>query len=174
MPVTIISTPGATNANSLLDLTRADELALEHPHAGAWTAETDTDKKSAALIMFSRIVSATCFKGKRTFTGQSMAFPRTGLKYDSDTAVDSTTIPVEAEIATFVGALGLLQRDTTLPSSQLTEGLTKLKADVVELGFRSDLRYKALPDHVRSLIPEGWFCVDSDLTGKTAVLKVFG
>lgn len=171
MPVTVIATPGASNANSFLTRTRADELALEHPYSSAWTGLTDTNKKDAALIRFSKIVSAECWRGKRAIAGQRLSFPRLGLKYDDDNEVDSSTIPPEIEEAVFIGVLGLLQKDTSLPPSQLVEGLTKLKADVVELGFK-DLRYKSMPDHVKSMIPSSWFC--PEIVSQKAVLKVFG
>ena len=151
-------TPGASTANSFLSLSRAEELAAGRLYTDVWDAASDP-LKERALIMATSILRRECFLGTRVNgTTQALPFPRANLTTPDGFLLPSDTIPLEIELATFELALMLLSSDVTQESSAAVQGITKIKAGSVEIGFRNDIEAKGLPDNVRRLIPESWFC----------------
>ena len=89
MPIVIVATPGASDANSYADLAEADAFAETRigAQAAAWFASTDTDAKARALITATRDIDSipsleVDFYGARATDTQSLEFPR-----DSDGGV---------------------------------------------------------------------------------------
>lgn len=154
----IVSTPGASNANSFLSLARAEELADEHPFAAPWNAVATSEAKESLLILASRLVNyRVCYDGTKATSTQSLKFPMVGLT-SNGYAIDSTTIPLEIELATFELANMLASSNISVESSASVEGLTKLKVGSVELNFRDATIFQSLPANVLSYIPASWLC----------------
>lgn len=80
--MSLITTPGAADANSWITLAEADAYFSLHANAAAWTSATTTTKE-AALVMAARQLSSLSFVGQKRFTTeddlheQALAFPRT-------------------------------------------------------------------------------------------------
>jgi hypothetical protein len=159
---TVIATPGAPDANSFITVARGDTIADERLYATNWSAETDEDQKARAVIMATSEIAKECWKGIGASSTQSLPFPRTGLLDRNGYVVSSSTIPSDIELATFILADLLLGSNVTIESDPSVQGITKIKAGSVELGFKDVIEYKSIPEHVRRLIPDSWFCDDED------------
>lgn len=160
---TLIHEPGSSTANSFLSLARAEELAGEHPLGAAWLAQSD-DAKSTQLIRATRLLNRECYTGLASVPGQSLQWPRSGLLSRNGESLDPATIPLDLELATIELAImmrvpgGAGDPSSPLPEQAL-QGLTKLKAGPIELGFKATwTEADGLPEHVRGLLVPGWLC----------------
>lgn len=137
MPVTIIATAGASNANSYA--TEAQARAYNDAHVSGETyTDADSDAQKRALVTATRMLDANVrFVGVATSLTQVLQFPRTGL-VDPVTglAVDAAIVPVQVREACAEFARLLLVNDPTKPSDVEIAGLASLKAGDVELAFR--------------------------------------
>lgn len=75
MPVSIIATPGAADANSYVTLAEADAYIDGRLNAATWVAAT-TDTKNRALVEASRDLSDLPYVGTRVTLTQALAWPR--------------------------------------------------------------------------------------------------
>lgn len=159
-------TIGSATANSVFEtLAEAEELGGELLYPGVWDTTATDDQKKSAIIFMSRLISSSVpWEGARAYTGQSLAFPRTGLTRDNGaTEVDSTTIPIEIKFAVLVGARLYTATDTTNPTDigNILPRLLGLKADTVELKFAEGEKASTvvglnLPSQVLQWIPREW------------------
>lgn len=155
----LVATPGASNANSFLTVARADTIASERPHSSVWSALSGDSAKEPYLITATRILnSRLCVLGLPTSASQALLFPRNGLLNRNGQPLDDSTIPLDIELATFELALMLIPSDVTLESEASVQGLTRLKAGSIELGFRDKIDMRVIPDNVKRLIPSSWLC----------------
>lgn len=179
MSVTLIETPGASNANTYATVAEADDyFAARLPLATAWA---DQDDQTALLAMATRTIDAA-FRGGKIFVaakgsrpaywrilrkwaglpavaGQRLAWPRTGLLDQNGATLDSATIPLDLKWATaeMAGQLGLADR--TLDNDAANQGISSVKAGSVSVSFKDDAGVvpKPLPDSVVALLPPSWF-----------------
>lgn len=159
---TIIATLGAADANSFQEREELDAYLTAHPY-GAVALARSNDDRDAALILAAMRLSAVCYEGTATGETQSLPFPRTGLTHNG-WAVASTVIPLavkqaQAELARLI--LLSATSDPLAESEASAAGLTKLKAGSIELGFRADMKYEAVPKAVMTLIPAAWLCQEA-------------
>lgn len=82
MAITLISTAGATNANSFVSLEEANEYLNAHVEFPAWVSLDDEDKKRN-LITATRTLDLLIYSGRKSTTTQALTWPRTGV-YDYD------------------------------------------------------------------------------------------
>jgi hypothetical protein len=172
-------TIGSATANSVFEtLAEAEELGGELLYPGVWgTTATDDQKKSAIIFMSRLISSGVPWEGARTYVGQSLAFPRTGLTRDNGaTEVDSATIPIEIKFAVLVGARLYASTDTTNPTDigNILPRLLGLKADTVELKFAEGEKASTvvglnLPAQVLQWIPREWIREKEEAAQEIAV-----
>ncbi len=163
MPIELISTPGAPDANTLVSLDRANYyFARRIPLPTPWV--TSGDLPATLLIMSTRVLSSLTVKrrtlkwdpngkpyyyqsrywlGEVTFANQSLPFPRNG----------ELTIPESIEFATAELAGQLQISDRTLDNDISVQGITGITAGPVSLEFKEMIESKALPDAVMNLIP---------------------
>lgn len=177
MPITIVATPGASDANSFCTLTEANtyherRIALDP----AWV--TTGDPPAILLIMATRILNAMTvarkhlrwdkegkpyFYTSRAWTGsivdevQALAWPRKGMFDRLGRAIAENAIPQELKDATseLAGQLGL--GDRTLDNDVKVQGITSIKAGSVALSFKEVIEAQVLPDMVLNLMPPSWF-----------------
>lgn len=74
MPLTVIATPGATNANSFVTVAEADAYVDAQMERTGWPVAADD--KARALFAATADISALTFVGSRTATEQALAWPR--------------------------------------------------------------------------------------------------
>ena len=176
MAVTIVATPGASNANSFL--TEAEATVYFNarlPLAPPWE---DADDPTAALAMATRILSALAqplkylipadkppyyYRTRRQWTGapatttQSLPWPRTGMYDANGNAIASNVVPQALKDATAELAGQLIIADTTLDNAVIAGGITSVKAGSVSVSFKNMIEAKVLPDAVWNLMPPSWF-----------------
>lgn len=186
MPVTLISTPGAADANTFANLayfkayipTRLPQVAWAVAALSAGSAGDDL--LSNALIAAARELKA-CFRwnGVIANSGQALPFPRVGLltrngeplPSSGDGCLSADLLDAQCEWALQLGA-----GDRLGDNDALAKGVSSVKAGSVEVAFqsvsdsleavdtalrraRSDMAYVsgAVPDEVRRLLVPGWY-----------------
>lgn len=110
MAVTVIVTPGATNANSYISVADATSYFGERLNVSAWT-NADADDKARALITATHRLDQERFQGTRAIEDQSLEWPRYGAVDRDGWLLDSDTIPTAIQRATCELALVLLSED---------------------------------------------------------------
>jgi hypothetical protein len=161
--IVLIADVGSHVANSLVSLTRAEELISERLDRTAWPSSSDDDEeKKAALIRASRRINALPWLGIISYPAQRQSFPRVGL-YRNTSPVDPTTIPIEIEYAVVDLAYQIRESDVLSRSLIAGLGITKLAVeDAVDITFdKSTLIYKPLPDDIMAEIPIEWLRTDA-------------
>lgn len=178
---TIISTPGAVDANSYETLAEANVYHDERiPLTPPWI--TSGDMPIRALITATRTLdsyaqpfktyipcSDTCpigyFYTRRQWTGapssatQRLAWPRTGMFDRNGNAIPDNVIPQELKDAESELAGQFLRADLTLNSDIIDQKITSVKAGSVAVSFSTPNRIdtKVIPDAVFNLMPPSWF-----------------
>lgn len=183
MAVTVVATAGATNANSYLTVSAADDLAGDYLGTLSWTTAT-TDNKGRALIMATRYLDQLDWIGSRASTTQALAWPRTDAAC-GEQSYSSTVIPAPVKQACFDLAEALLATPTLLRTAgagnaELIPGIpnASLKAatvDVISVQFRDG----AVPNGMNALnaVPSlrqtlGCLCLSKPV-GAGGAVKVF-
>lgn len=195
MPITIVSTPGAANANSFASQAEINTILAERiPFDPPWVTIGD---EAARKIITARYLIEREFSGRkqlvrekgkaayyiigRIWTGtiasttQSLSWPRIGMvdRYGREIAIDA--IPNDLKLAQSELA-GQLHTDRSLDNDIVIQGITKIKAGPVELGFRDDMDFSpsyAIPQAVFDIIPPSWYTeerIEEVLTGRRARL----
>lgn len=186
MPVVLISTPGAADANTFADLayfkayipTRLPQLPWAV--AALVAGSPGDDLLSNALIAAARELRA-CFRwnGVIANSGQALPFPRVGLLTRNGEPLPSNgneSIAADLKDAQCEWALQLGAGDRLGDNDALAKGVSSVKAGSVEVAFqsisdsleavdtalrrsRSDMAYMsgAVPDEVRRLLVPGWY-----------------
>lgn len=79
MPSAIVTTVGAANANSYVDVTAADNYFDDRLDAAVWTAAVTADKTRALLMAANRLQNEN-WLGNRVTSTQRLAWPRTNAR----------------------------------------------------------------------------------------------
>lgn len=145
MPVTVVATAGASNANSYLSVAAADDLANLQLGTLNW-ATASTDNKGRALIMATRYLDELSYIGKKAAATQALLWPRSEALC-GDWSFTSNEIPQPIKQATFDLAEFLLANATALSakpagSSELIPGipnanLKSASVDVISVEFNT-------------------------------------
>ena len=113
--------------------------------------DLQTATKEAALVWASRILDYTFdWSGDKYTIEQAMRWPRWAVLDRDGQLFDSNEIPVELKNAASELARLLITTDRSAESG--TEGLSKLKVDVIELTFDKLDRIDTIPDEVYQMI----------------------
>ena len=174
MPVIIIATPGAANANSYATHAEANAYFEERlPLDPAWVASG----QEAVLIMATRMIDMLAqpfrtfvpdgrgggyYRARRQWTGlpatttQRLSWPRVGMFDRNGNAILSTVIPQELKEAQAEFAGQLLKADRTLDNDVISQGISSIRAGSVSLSFREGTLPQVFPDAVLNLLVESW------------------
>jgi hypothetical protein len=156
----LVTTPGASDANSYASLAEADAYFAARLRSTSWTDASDADQE-AALIEAARILDAIVeWTGGAVDDVQVLMWPRTGMATRRGFPIPtsgSTSIPTELKQAQYELAIRLLEEDVKADNEISVEGITRLKAGPVELSFKDTIARKVLPDFVRELLPSSWY-----------------
>lgn len=178
MPVTVVATAGASNANSYLSVAAADDLANLYLGTLSW-ATASTDNKGRALIMATRYLDELSYIGDKATTTQALLWPRSEAEC-GDWSFTSSEIPQPIKQATFDLAeylLGSGNGDALLGSgagsSELIPGipnanLKRARIDVIDVEFNTALTADAknalnLVPHLRHVL--GCLCTSTAASG---------
>lgn len=150
MALTLDATIGGTASNSYVTQTQADDYHDARLFATGWTGAVTGDK-DAALVWATRLLD-THFEwagGKFTLT-QALRWPRFGALDRDGELIDSAALPTSLKNAVSELARLLIAGDRSIEKG--TEGLSKLKVDVIELAFDKFDRTGTIPDEVYQMI----------------------
>lgn len=142
--MTLITTPGAADANSFVSLVEAVDYIATLTFASAWPS-TDSARE-AVLIQAARKINTLDLKGTRVKpeASQPLAFPRSGI-YDRDGwVIDANTIPNAVKVAQVELALWLAASDRNPDPSP-----SRLKVGSIEI---EGLSNQSFPDHVLAFL----------------------
>lgn len=173
MSVTLVETPGASNANTYATEAEADAyFEARLPLTPPWA---DADDKTAPLAMATRLIDSfvqpfraydadrKVYITRRQWTGapatttQKLAWPRTGMYDQNGNAIASDVIPDALKEAQSELAGQLLVKDTSLDNAVSVAGIRSVSAGSVSVAFKDAITQHVLPDAVWLLMPSSWF-----------------
>lgn len=142
---------GVASATSYVSVEEADDILAMNIHASAsWDALT-LDTKQKLLSWASRYLDErTRWFGRRVDGNSALRWPRVGITDQDGITLSPTIIPRQLKIAAAEMARYLIDEDRTAERDQ--DGLTRLKADVIELEFAEGYRLPQVPSHMKNLI----------------------
>lgn len=171
MALTVIETPGASDANSYVSLEEANEYMLTRLHSEAWEGFDDEQKKAGIISATAWLDAMFNWTGTAVDCIQSLGWPRNGMFSRNGCAIDPAIIPVELKRASSEFAISLATEQRTADIDAQNQGLSEIEAGPVRLKFTDraagtslalsspDLAYMSrfIPDAVRALIPPSWY-----------------
>lgn len=144
MTITLIATPGASDANSYISVATGDDLANLYLGTLSWSSAS-SDSKARALIMATRYLDELQWIGSRATKTQALDWPRSGAVC-RDYTFGSSEIPQPVKQACFDLAEALIKDPTLLTaagagSKELIPGipnasLKSASVDVISVQFR--------------------------------------
>jgi len=178
MAVTIVATPGASNANSFATL---DFVNQYYEERGLPVTEWEDADEPAALVLMAARYMVTMFSPLRklirmtppaqsyylirpTWTGlpstttQALPWPRTGMYDRNGNAIADDVIPTDLKTAQAEFAIQLAKGDRTLDNDVTLQGITSVKAGSVSVSFKNagiDTTV-IIPDAVWNLLVPSW------------------
>lgn len=150
MAVTIDATVGGESANSYLTLAEADTYHEERLFVTDWTGATDATKNTALVWATKMLDYSFDWLGAKYTIEQALRWPRYGALDRDGQLFDSDEIPTEVKDATAELARLLIASDRAGETG--TEGLKRLKVDVIELEFDKLDRVPSIPDDVYQML----------------------
>lgn len=161
MPLVLIATAGAADANSYATVAEADLYHEGRLHASDWTSAT-LEKKEAALVWATQSLESTIrWDSWQTTLTQALQWPRYGmLKRSLYDWVPDNVIPQELKNATAELARHHIANDPAAAvASAETANIKRLKTGPVEIEYKDDVVAvvaQTIPDAVWTLIPYWW------------------
>lgn len=155
MPLVLVATPGATNANTYCTLAEADtyhESVIDNTSLAYWTAATD-DQQNRALATATKLIDEQIeFDGAPTELTQALLWPRIGMYTAAGEEIDDDVIPQTLKDATAEQARMLLAADRSGDTS--TDGISALKVGDLSIDFSSSTppKRKVLSDRVIEML----------------------
>ena len=140
MPLTLIATAGASDANTFATAARMTAYCEGRLNASLWTG---ADAQLPALVEATRDLTALGYLGEKADALQALAWPRYNVP-DPDPSrlnpvlyLDETTIPARLVDATCELALEYLKAGgTDLARASATEGIKRRRIDVIETEYQ--------------------------------------
>ena len=138
-------------ANSYVSVEDADDIITTNIHiSDSWDALT-VSQKERLLVWASRYLDTqTRWKGYKTVDDSPLRWPRQGVCDRDDIEIDANTIPNQLKVATAEMARYLIDVDRSVERD--TDGLERVKADVVEIEFLAGYRLPQVPSHIQYLV----------------------
>jgi hypothetical protein len=177
MALTIVTTPGAANANSFATKAEVDAYYEARLPVPEWEAVASED---ATILMAARYMVAMfaplrklirmtppaqsyyllrpTWTGAPSTTTQALPWPRTGMYDINGNAIASTVIPQELKNAQAEFAIQLAKGDRTIDNDVALQGITSVKAGSVAVTFKNagiDTTV-IIPDAVWGLLVPSW------------------
>ena len=152
----LISTLGATDANSYCTRAEGDAYFTDRMHSSAWTALTD-EVKDQLLITSSQMLDWHIkWKGIKTTTTQSMQHPREGMIRPDGTEIDDDVLAPEVKTAVYEQAFVNISADRMADSSLAGIGTLKAGSLLIKAGPEkpNQTNAKPVPDHVYAILSD--------------------
>lgn len=151
MTLTVEDGSGLPAANSYLSTEEADSIIGLNVHVRAAWAALSTEDKEALLAWASRYLDErTRWKSWRTYPDSGLSWPRTGAQDRDGVQIAPNAVPAPLKVATAEMARHLMVADRSTERDQ--DGLARLKADVIELEFRTGYSLPKIPEHLQNVL----------------------
>lgn len=149
MALIVIADVGAEDANSYATLAEAELYFEQHLYVTKWT-EATTEQKNIALVQATRILDREHdWIGTIADVEQALGWPRVDVT-DPEGRSLADLIPPDIKTATYEMALSLLQDNREAEAD--TQGISRMKIDVLEFQFDKEDRRLIIPDPVQTLL----------------------
>jgi hypothetical protein len=191
MPLPLIATAGAANANSYATVDDLDGYAETRVPAPTWFASATDDQKESALVMAARLLDTrVVWTGAAADSTQALVWPRNGMLNRNGFAIANTAIPADLKNAQCELALQLGASDLLADNEVFKQGITSVKAGSVAVTFKeisestvesadimirkmsSALQWTTLPVTVRQFLVPSWYVQES--VKRPAIFKARG
>lgn len=155
--MSLISTPGAADANSYADVTFADDYFDTRLGSSAWKVGNSDENKEASLIQATRILDADYdWVGYRHDDVQALGWPRS-FAPNPDTRwitldgqyIDNTIIPIQVKQATCELAISIV---TSIGYTGDVNDLRNIQVGPIKLGINTLTSTYAIPKTVMELL----------------------
>jgi hypothetical protein len=163
---TLITTPGAADANSYATVEEADEYHDGRLHDDAW----DNADKEAALVWAALLLDGwVVWTGQATYETQALVWPRKGMFNRNGFAIPETVIPREIKAAQSELARQLALNDLMADDDVRRKDIRSLSAGSVSISFGGrdrtrdylgvfpDVTSETIPDALLILLVPSWY-----------------
>lgn len=178
----LITTPGASNADSYASVAEADLFNGTNLYASGWQTAVQADKENA-LRMATRGLDdmPAAWTGKPSVPAvQALGWPRIGMRNRNDFGIATNAIPTDLKNATSEYARLILENDLLSESSASAtadSGIQSVDAGGVRVTFKSkdkkeektggwdqaDARMASVPSSVIALLVKSWLLDPRDI-----------
>jgi hypothetical protein len=135
---TIIATPGASDANSYVTVSEADDYLSSRLNASAWT-DASAPQRIAALIEAQRTLTPLGYIGRRATETQALAWPRERAPNPDDPFgrdYSTAVVPQRVKDAACELAMEFLKSGAAdLAAISDTQNVIREKVDVLEVQY---------------------------------------
>jgi len=146
MSVTIVATPGASDANSYATYDEAVAYFETRLDVDAWTDASSGTRRAALVLSTSILDKSYSWVGLKVTKAQALRWPRYSVTDQDDFSVSYTTIPDFLIEATAEFALMLLADDRLKDPD--TQGFSQMKVGSLYLQVSKGDRQRVIPTHV--------------------------
>ncbi len=195
MPTLLITTPGASDANSWASLDEAKAYAaIRTPQVGWFTAVGVTDTLIEQRLIYACLLICSSFNwnDSPTYPDQALALPRKGLKNRNGVLIPDTEITIDAKNAQSEMMLQLGLKDQTKENVADKLGVLGIKAGSVGIDLQqkdlstyeamdadtirrgAEFNYFSVPDIVRRLLVPSWYKEAEGRRRRAMVFKGLG
>jgi hypothetical protein len=153
MTVSVVVEDGTVveDANSYIDVAFAEAYLEANIHVFPTWEDLDDDSKAALVVWATRYLDQrAAWKGYKTTETSALRWPRTGVYNRDGILIDPNEIPEQLKQATAEMARYLISSDRSIERG--TDGLTRLKVDVIELEFDKNYRFPEVPNEINILL----------------------
>lgn len=153
MAVVVVVEDGTvvTDANSYVSVAEATDYLAANIHVGADWTSLSADDKAALVVWATRYLdNRAVWFGTKTDNTSSLRWPRTGVRDVDNILIGANTIPNQLKMATIEMARYLIAEDRSIERG--SDGLMRLKVDVIQLQFDQNYRLAVIPNELQVLI----------------------
>lgn len=137
---------GLSNSNSYISLAEADQYFATHPYyADNWSDMGDPDKEMLLMMATQSLDSLMIWRGSIVSVTQALSWPRTGVYDNEGRLIASNIVPQNVKWATAEMAFHISQGKSASAGTPQSQGLEKLKIDVIELQFGQSTNVSPVP-----------------------------
>ena len=142
---------GLSTATSYMTLTEANDYIVQNIHAYETWECLDPTTQEYIIAWASRYMDQRArWNGYKTVEDSGLRWPRTGACDIDGNAIDANEVPRQlkeaaAELATYL-------METDLSRIRDTDGLERLRVDVIEIYFNKDYRLPSVPSSINLIL----------------------
>lgn len=151
MAITLIATPGASNANTYGTQTEADDYFASRLQSSGWTS--NVAKQAAALVTACNRLEQETYSGYVVSESQALKWPRSGVSNrDTGGLWSEFVVPRPVKCAQFELALVLIASGEDFVAETGLEGFSRIVVGPIDVTIESQRPGGTLPAEVVRLL----------------------